>query len=426
MKSYGHLWKQITDEENLRRAWHDVRRGHSDSREVIDYERALDANLFALRDELLSGGYQPSGYRQFQILDPKPRTISCAPVRDRIVHHALCNVITPLLEASFIHNTFACREGKGAHRAASLARRYCGEFGYYLKLDVRHYFDSIEHGRLLAVLSKKFREREVQRLIEAIVKCPLKGQSAGRGLPIGNLTSQWFANVFLDAFDHLAQTGFGLGEVRYIRYMDDFVFFADSKELLWKILGRVRDWLGEERGLELKGEATRVAPVTEGLSFLGLRIFPGCWRFRRERFVRTRKTFRGRLRQFEAGAIDERRFAGCAASSDGSLRWYGFKNILVDLASGQGASSGSNRVQRGGNWNWNNNNCTSGNRNNNNPSNRNNNYGFRLTSTLPGHCQGPARGAGASRRAKTNMRAFGRPVAIATASPGLLISEGVL
>lgn len=129
------------------------------------------------------------------------------------------------------------------------------------------------------------------------------------------------------------------------------------------------------------------ALVTEGVPFLGLRIWGGAWRLQRGRFLRTRRTFAERCRQFAAGRLDEARFAQCCASSDGASRWFGFKGILNgvasdDLASGEGSSSGSNRVKRGGSWNNNASNCTSSNRNNNNPSNSNNNNGFRLSSTL--------------------------------------------
>ena len=137
-----------------------------------------------------------------------------------------------------------------------------------------------------------------------------------------------------------------------------------------------------ERDLECKDEATVVAPVSEGVPFLGLRIWPNCWRLNRLRFLHTRRTFTQRVRQFERGELEERRFAQCAASSDGASRWFGFKGILNDLASEEGSSSGSNRVKRGGSWNNNADNCTSSNRNNNTPSNENNNNGFRLVSTV--------------------------------------------
>ena len=388
MKSYGHLWNVLTSEENLRVSWGRVRRGHSASVAVRMYEEGLEANLAALRKALLTGTYAPGAYRQFRVYDPKPRTISCAPVVDRVVHHALCGVITPLLERRFVPVSFACRKGFGAHAACALVRRYADKAAFFCKMDVRHYFDSISHDRLLCVLLPQFREREMRALIMRIVRHPVPGQAEGKGLPIGNLTSQWFANAFLDAFDHAALAGFGGAKpMGYLRYMDDFVFFGATKAACWRLHDAATAWLAEERALEVKGEATVVAPVTEGVPFLGLRIWGGAWRLQRGRFLRTRRTFMARCQQYAEGRLDEARFAQCCASSDGASRWFGFKGILndailSDLASGEGSSSGSNRVKRGGSRNNNADNCTSSNRNNNNPSNSNNNLGFRLSSTL--------------------------------------------
>ncbi len=343
-------------------------------------------------------------------------------------------MITPLLERGYSAASFACREGKGAHAACALARRYAKRYPYFCKMDVRKYFDSVRHDRLLGVILPKFREREVKGLIELIVRHPVPGQGEGRGLPIGNLTSQWFANTYLDAFDHFATEGAfpvtdtdTTGRVppdkrhsrhRYIRYMDDFVFFTDTKAEAWRLHDESKRWLWEKRGLEVKDEATVVAPVTEGVPLLGLRIWPGCWRLKLERFLRTRRTFAERVRQFESGAIDAERFSRCAASGDGASRWFGFKGILKDRAPEEGSSSGSNRVKRGGSWNNSADNCTSSNRNNNNPSNGNNNNGFRLASTMPERT-GSHSGPPAPRRAGTNMHSPGRPVAEANATPGI-------
>ena len=422
MRSYGDIWRNIISDEALLMAWRRVRRGHSSSLEVAEFEGRLEEALCELQGELESGRYVPSGYRRFRIFDPKPRTISCAPVRDRIVHHALCSVISPILERSFIHNSFACREGKGAHRACTLARRYCGMGGYWCKMDIRRYFDSVSHDRMLDVLLPIFREKPVRDLIEGIVRHPVPLMQKGFGLPIGNLTSQWFANAFLDEFDHLAQTGFGKGGVRYIRYMDDFVFFAPSKSLVWEMRDRSAQWLAAKRNLDLKEEATIVSPVSEPLPFLGLRILSGSWRLSHARLSRVRRTFADRTRSYEDGILPESRYAMCAASSDGAHRWFGFKGILKDKDLAlvkKRAEAGSNRVLRGGNWNNDANNAKSSNRNNNTPSNRNNNYGFRLSSTLPGYCQGPAQSAGAPCMMETNMRMSGRKVAFAKSSPAI-------
>ncbi len=406
MKSHGQLWGRITSAENLLAAWDRVRKGHAGSLAVQAFARDLESNLAALRGDLLAGAYAPGDYQQFRVHDPKPRTISCAPVRDRVLHHALCGVITPLLERGFTEDSYACREGKGTHRACARARDLVRAHPWFCKIDVRHYFDSIGHDRLLAVLLPKFREREVKELIERIVRHQVPGQTEGCGLPIGNLTSQWFANAYLDGFDHHAKEKLRLPG--YIRYMDDMVMFAETKAACWLALDEVERWLKDERGLELKAEATRLAPVTEGLPFLGLRIFPACWRLQRERFLRTRRKFARREREHRDGRLDEARLQACAAAADGGVRWFGFKNILktrTDWAAGEGAASGSNRVKRGGSWNNNANNCRSANRNNNWPDNRNNNIGFRAASTRPqgqagSHPAMPASRAGGNEQAR--------------------------
>ena len=405
MKSYGHLWPQITAAENFALAWRRVRRRHASSEEVLEYERHLGENLEALRQELMAGAYRPGGFRQFKVWDPKPRIISCAPVRDRIIHHALCAVITPLLERRFIDGSYACRKGKGSHLACLKARELARRHAYFLKLDVRHYFDSIPHERLLDVLLPMFREREVRDLIERIVREPLPNLPQGVGLPIGNLTSQWFANAYLDALDHRISREWQVGG-RYLRYMDDLLVFADTKAECWYLAAEIEEWLTRERALELKTEATIVASVSEGVPFLGLRIFSGSWRMKRGRFMRTRHTVAVKAAQWQEGIIDEGRFAASVAAADGAARWFGFKGILNNLGkpenkvTEEGASSGSNRVNRGGSWNNNANNCRSAYRNNNyNPSNYNNNLGFRLSSTLP-----PRPGSAGSHSARPALR----------------------
>ena len=425
MRSYGHIWEEIVSEENLRDAWRLVRRGHSHSAAIQEFENNFEERLFELRKRLMDGEYRPSGYRQFKIFDPKPRTISCAPVVDRIVHHALCGTITPLIERSFVPVSFACRKGYGAHAACALARHYASRSAFFCKMDVRKYFDSIDHKRLMDILLPIFREDAVKRLLRIIISNLVPGMPDGRGLPIGNLTSQWFANLFLNAFDHSALAGFGgSAPGGYLRYMDDFVFFTAGKAEAWRLHDAAKMWLEVERGLVIKDEATVVAPVTEGVPFLGLRIWANCWQLKRSRFLRARRTFTARVRQFERGAIDETRLAQCAASADGASRWFGFKGILGDLASKEGSSSGTNRVKRGGSWNNNADNCTSSNRNNNNPSNENNNNGFRLVSTMSEqtgfHFEVPV-----LRMSETNMHNPDRPVTQVTVAPGFILNNGL-
>lgn len=420
MRSYGQLWERVTSPENLAAALRRVMKGRGTKRDVAAFAARREEELAALREELLSGAWRPGPYGQFRVTDPKPRTISCAPVRDRVAHHALCGVIAPLLERGFTEDCYACRVGKGTHRAAARARDLVRRHGWTCKLDIRRYFDSVPHDRLLELLLPMFREKEVRRVIEMIVRQPVPGLPDGRGLPIGNLTSQWFANFYLSGLDHFAKET--LKAPGYIRYMDDIVLFADGKAEIWRLHDGVCGWVERERGLEIKGERTVTAPVSEGLAFLGLRIFPGGWRFQRSRLQRTRRKFRLRERQWLSGEIDSEQLTMCAAAAEGGVRWYGFRGILQSLggevskgiwAGGEGADSGSNRVKRGGSWNNTASNCRSAYRNNNDPSNRNNNIGFRLVSTMRpkgqagSHPPSPAPRGGGDEQAR--LRAAGSP-----------------
>jgi len=329
MRSYGQLWERITSPENLTAALGRVIKGRGGKRDVVEFVARADQELMALREELLMGIWHPGPYGQFRVKDPKPRTISCASVRDRVVHHALCGVIAPLLERGFTEDSYACRKGMGTHRAAKRARYLVRRHRWTCKLDIRRYFDSVSHDRLLDLLLPVFRESEVRWLIEVIVRHPVPGLPVGYGLPIGNLTSQWFANFYLSGLDHFAKEV--LRTPGYVRYMDDFVLFTDSKAEVWRLHDGVCEWVTQERELQVKGERTVVAPVSEGLAFLGLRIFSGGWRFQRTRLIRSRRKFHSRERQWLTGEIDGEQLRASAAAADSGARWYGFKGILQSV-----------------------------------------------------------------------------------------------
>jgi len=281
---------------------------------VTRFLASADKKLERLRHELLTGNYRPSNFAQFSIRDPKPRLISCADFRDRVVHHALCDVIGPLLERSFIPDSFACRVGKGAHRAVLRAQTATRRWAWFAKLDIRRYFDSIDHDILLGVLQTRFREAPVRALLETVVRFPLPGQQPGKGLPIGNLTSQWFANTYLDGLDHRAleyawgsetlaagsRTG-GVGF--YLRYMDDLLIFDESADRVSEHVRSIVEWLQTQRHLTVKMERPIVGPCRDGVPFLGWRVFPGCLRLQPGRLRRSRRLLRQRERECRSGAI---------------------------------------------------------------------------------------------------------------------------
>ena len=186
MKSYGQLWNKIVSEENLREGWRLFLRHHSTKIPVKRYNAKIDEHLRTIQGQLTDGTWRPGEYHQFMVYEPKPRMISCVALPDRVVHHAFCNICAPLMERRFIRQSYACRKGKGSHMAVTRARELCGRYRYYLKLDIRHYFASIDHDILLRIIARTIGDRDVLRLVRVLVKeCDCIRN--GRGLPLGAL-----------------------------------------------------------------------------------------------------------------------------------------------------------------------------------------------------------------------------------------------
>jgi hypothetical protein len=304
MKSYGNLFDKVIDFENLWRAFRRARKGKRARPDVAAFEYRLESELCALRDEMAAGTYRPSGYRHFRIVEPKPRIVSAAPFRDRVVHHALCQVIEPIFEARFISDSYACRVGKGTHRAILRCQDFQRRFAYRMQCDIVRFFPSIDHAILTGAIARRVRDPRVMGLVGAILDggadiptephpplswfpgddlfAPLRP----RGLPIGNLTSQFWANVYLDRLDHFVKED--LRCLGYVRYCDDFILFANSREQLHEWRGRVIECVAGLR-LRLHEDRCHIVSADQGIPFLGFRIFrnrrlllrPGIRRFRR-------------------------------------------------------------------------------------------------------------------------------------------------
>lgn len=298
--------------------------------EVAAFEHRLEENLLELADELLSGCYAPGPYRNFEIREPKRRLISAAPFRDRVVHHALHAVMEPPFERSFIRDSYANRSGKGTHRALERAEYFARRYRYVLGVDVKQFFPSIDHGILLSVLGRTIEDRRVLDLAARIlaggdrvlakeydlVYFPgddLLAALRSRGLPIGNLTSQFWANVYLNPFDHFVKR-----ELRvqgYVRYVDDMLFFHDRKEMLWDWKYRVEQRLSRLRLTIHAGCHPR--PVDEGIPFLGWLVWPHRRRLKGRKVVEARRRL---LRCAEEVAEGQR------PREDLDLKWLGWMN----------------------------------------------------------------------------------------------------
>lgn len=298
-------WATITSFANLCRAAQNAARGKRSVQGAARFLAQLEVEALHLQRELVAQSWRPGRAVTFDIRDPKVRTITAAPFRDRVVHHALIDVLEPTLDAALLPSTFACRRGYGQHRALREAQRLVRRHDWFLKLDVAKFFPSLRHDVVLGALRPLVSEPEVLALSETIVR---GGATDGCSLPIGNLTSQWFANLVLGQLDRWLVEQVGVPG--YVRYMDDFVLFADDRATLRGWHGEVAGWLAE-RGMQLKERATVQAPVTQGLPFLGFRIYRGMRRLRPANARRTKARWRHREWQHRQCAFDEARLADC-------------------------------------------------------------------------------------------------------------------
>jgi len=363
VKSHGNLFGGICDFGNLLEAARKASLSKGRMESVGRFRSALEPSLLAIQNELLDKTYQPGAYRTKIITRPKIRMISAAPFRDRVVHHALCNVVMPLFERKMIFDQYSNRKGKGTHAAIRRAQHCCRRFRYVLKCDVRKYFPSIDHAVLKTTMRKTIRCRDTLWLLDTILDasnaqeavCTVfpgddLADAAGRrvGLPIGNLTSQWFACIYLDPLDHWVKES--LGCMGYVRYVDDFLLFSDDKEQLAQWRAAIVARLAQDR-LRLHERKSRVFRTSDGVTFLGQRVWP----FRRRLVAANIRSARRRLqwnaRQYLSGSLSRealvcrwQSWRGHALQADGRGI---LANILAGLRQTLGAGGTKNTASCG-------------------------------------------------------------------------------
>lgn len=315
MKRHGNLWSQVVDFANLEAAARQAQRGKRYRENVLAFNYNLESELLALHDELQNKSYHPGPYRTFHIVEPKKRMISAAPYRDRVIHHALCNVIVLIFERTFIHDSYANRIGFGTHRALRRFTRFARANKYVLQCDVQKYFASIDHEILKDLIRRKIKCRDTLWLIDTIIDHSNEQEEAAfyfpgddlftpserrHGLPIGNLTSQFFANVYLNGFDHFVKEE--LEAPRYVRYVDDFALFSDDQSFLAEARGRIENYLAMLR-LLIHPVKSQLFETLRGANFMGFRVFPNRIRVRTENLRRARRRLRHMQADYRAGAL---------------------------------------------------------------------------------------------------------------------------
>lgn len=263
------FFNRITSIENLKLASYKAAKHKKGTNSYLYFRKNEEVNILKIQNELMHETWRCGAYRQFKISDPKERLITAAPFEDRIVHHAIINVMEETFEKKYIFHTYACRKNKGTHAALKYAEKFCNKNVFFLKLDVRKYFDTIDHKILKTQLLRLTNESRVQNLFAEIIDSYTseytKQTGAKKGLPIGNLTSQYFANLYLSGLDHYILEN--LKPKGYLRYMDDMLIFAQSTKQLKKIFVQIKTYTNTKLSLELKPPV--FGRCDSGIPFLG-------------------------------------------------------------------------------------------------------------------------------------------------------------
>jgi hypothetical protein len=327
------LYAQICGFENLYLAYRQARRGKRGQPSVADFEFNQEEELLRLRDELASGTWRPGPYRSFYIHEPKRRLISAAPFRDRVAHHALCNLLEPLWERRFICDSYANRVGKGTHRAMLRCQTFARRYRYVLQCDIEQFFPSVDHAILRQIIAHQVTDAPTLALVDRILDSgagvlaeayqmrwfpgdDLWAYLRPRGLPIGNLTSQFWANVYLDGFDHFVKRQ--LRCPAYLRYVDDFLLFAEDKATLWGWRDAIIARLAH---LRLTLHPPQVYPVGNGIPFLGFIIYPTHRRLKRRKGIAFQRRFKRLYQDWRSGEISRQRLDASARSWAAHAAW---------------------------------------------------------------------------------------------------------
>ena len=303
MKRAGNLYEAIADPDNLRLAFIKARRGKEHKPDVQAYSKQAEKNLLMLRQSLLDQEYHPDEYHFFTIYEPKERLICAASFADRVLHHAIMNICHPFFERFQLFDSYTTRLGKGQFAALERAGYFTRRHAWFCKLDVRKYFDSINHGVLLELLARKFKDAKLMNLFHIILAS--YSTCEGRGLPIGNLTSQYFANFFLAHADHYLKEE--VGQRSYVRYMDDMVLWGNHKEQLIAVREQFQRFISEKLLLELKPDCLN--NTCNGLPFLGFVLFAHTIRLNKQsknRFFRKQNLYN---QAYEANKWSEKEYA---------------------------------------------------------------------------------------------------------------------
>ncbi|MFC1612806.1 reverse transcriptase domain-containing protein [Patescibacteria group bacterium] len=305
MKSHKNLFLKFCSFENLYSAYLKARSCKRYKEYVLEFSYNLEQNLFFLQDELITQKYHCGKYNEFIVNDSKKRLIKAPDFRDRIVHHALCNIIEPIFDNSFIHDSYACRKNKGTHKAILRLKGFLKnkENVYCLQCDVRKFFASIDQNILKELTKKKIADKKILKVINLVIDSSFDNKIYENlfdfrltGVPLGNLTSQLFANIYLNELDQLVKHK--LKAKYYIRYMDDFLILGYNKKRLQQQKEEIYYFLKNSLKLDLHPKKCNMFTVKSGIDFLGYRIFANYRLLRKstvKRFIKRTRVYKRKV-----------------------------------------------------------------------------------------------------------------------------------
>lgn len=316
----AYSYNNLISIENLFQAWDKFKKGKRKKLDVGFFELNLEANLFDLHEKLKSKTYTHGKYTSFNIYDPKFRHIHKAEVLDRIVHHAIVSVLDPIFDKTFIYDSYSCRINKGTHRAVKRVFKFIREASgnykhscFVLKLDIKKFFESVDHNVLLSIVQGRIRDEDLLWLLKNI----LKSFSKEKGIPIGNLTSQLFANIYLNELDQFVRQKLRIRY--YIRFADDFIILDSCKDDLYRYTGILAAFLRDRLKLRVHPEKIILRKFTQGIDFLGYIVLPHYILPRTKTKNRIFRKLKERIEDFKSGEISEYSLSQSIASYLGLL-----------------------------------------------------------------------------------------------------------
>ena len=322
MKRVSNIYPEIYEFDNLLKAAHKVLKGKKHTLKATEFYFNLEPNLLEISHSLKNKTYKPQKFHNFIIYQPKKCRISAADLYDNVVQHAICFQLEPYFEKFFIFHSFGSRKGKGPLKAMDCVSRFCKKFDYYLKLDIHKFFDSVDHKILKHKLASKFKDKDLLWLLNLIIDHTSTGSPPGKSIPIGNLTSQYFSNLYLDQMDHYIKEELKIKG--YIRYMDDFVLFANDKIILHRALQELYDHL---KSIKLELSQQILAPIREGVPFLGYHFFRNFIRIQQPKWRRFKKQFRSTQDAFLRGELETEKFINIIMGLTDSISYGNTRNL---------------------------------------------------------------------------------------------------